>query len=191
MRGVAQCGLRRFDLAALQFGVSDEARGLQSLGDRDDARCLPVSGRVVRSYGGCGRNYRAVHRLGSDDGGVHYDLEGQGPEFAAGHCWLPGQMSPVIAALRTGFAAEATARWGRRRVRSKSATGGRNPSDGLRANAGEENRSGAGHQQMSTVGGDSGEDGSTRFPGKVLQPIGGKAILLHLGGGGLEFGCRR
>ncbi len=49
---------------------------------------------------------RAVHRWGAVMVEFHLDLEGQGAEFAAGHCWLPDQMRPVIAAVRAGFAAE-------------------------------------------------------------------------------------
>jgi N-acetylneuraminate synthase len=36
----------------------------------------------------------------------HLDLEGQGAEYASGHCWLPEQMREVIAAVRDGEAAE-------------------------------------------------------------------------------------
>jgi sialic acid synthase SpsE len=50
--------------------------------------------------------YRAVHGWSASMVEFHLDLEGQGAEFAAGHCWLPEQMRPVIAAVRAGFAAE-------------------------------------------------------------------------------------
>ena len=36
----------------------------------------------------------------------HLDLEGQGAEFGAGHCWLPEPMRQVIASVRAGFRAE-------------------------------------------------------------------------------------
>jgi sialic acid synthase SpsE len=36
----------------------------------------------------------------------HLDLEGDGEEFKAGHCWLPEQISPVIKMVRDGFLAE-------------------------------------------------------------------------------------
>ena len=36
----------------------------------------------------------------------HLDLEGQGAEFGAGHCWLPDPMRDLIASVRAGFRAE-------------------------------------------------------------------------------------
>ena len=36
----------------------------------------------------------------------HLDLEGQGAEFSAGHCWLPEPMREVIRSVRTGLRAE-------------------------------------------------------------------------------------
>jgi len=171
-RCCAICGLQRFyPLPALQFAYPTEARGLQSLGVSGRMRGCPASVRWVgQIYGGCGRIYRQFASVGDDVWlEFHYDLEGAGAGVCGGPTagW-PGQMSPVIAALRTGFAAEATARWAVADVRSKRGANWRaDPSDGLRPMAGERNRSARGHQQMSTVGGDSGEDGSTRFPGKV------------------------
>ncbi len=40
---------------------------------------------------------RAVEFWHCDAVEFHFDLEGQGEEFAAGHCWLPSQISPLIA----------------------------------------------------------------------------------------------
>ena len=40
---------------------------------------------------------RAVDRWGASMVEFHLDLEGQGAEYAAGHCWLPEEMAPVIA----------------------------------------------------------------------------------------------
>ena len=76
--------------------------------------------------------YRAVHRWGATMGEFHYDLEGLGPEFAAGHCWLPRQRKPVIAALRTGFWAEGDARVGPSRNEFEEHDWQAEPSDGLR-----------------------------------------------------------
>ena len=41
---------------------------------------------------------RAVHRWQASMVEFHLDLEGDGPEYAAGHCWLPDEIAPVIAA---------------------------------------------------------------------------------------------
>ena len=43
---------------------------------------------------------RAVHRWDASTIEFHLDLEGQGEEYGAGHCWLPEQVAPVIAACR-------------------------------------------------------------------------------------------
>lgn len=45
---------------------------------------------------------RAVHRWGADVIEFHLDLDETGAEYAAGHCWLPGQIAQVIVACRQG-----------------------------------------------------------------------------------------
>jgi len=49
---------------------------------------------------------RAVHRWGASMIEFHLDLEGQGAEFGAGHCWLPEPMRQVIRSVRAGLRAE-------------------------------------------------------------------------------------
>jgi N-acetylneuraminate synthase len=49
---------------------------------------------------------RAVHRWGARVVEFHLDLDGQGAEYAAGHCWLPQEIAPVIARIRESFAAD-------------------------------------------------------------------------------------
>jgi N-acetylneuraminate synthase len=36
----------------------------------------------------------------------HLDLDGEGAEYAAGHCWLPQEIAPVIARIREGECAD-------------------------------------------------------------------------------------
>ncbi|WP_338589308.1 N-acetylneuraminate synthase family protein [Shewanella khirikhana] len=43
---------------------------------------------------------RAVNRWQADCIEFHIDLDKQGAEYAAGHCWLPEQMQPLIAECR-------------------------------------------------------------------------------------------
>jgi sialic acid synthase SpsE len=50
--------------------------------------------------------FRAVHRWRAEMVEFHLDLDGTGAEFGAGHCWLPGQIAPVIAAIHDGEAAD-------------------------------------------------------------------------------------
>jgi len=52
--------------------------------------------------------YRAVHRWQAAMVEFHFDIDGQGAEFQMGHCWLPEEMEPVIAAVRTGLRADGT-----------------------------------------------------------------------------------
>ncbi|MBN9555354.1 MAG: N-acetylneuraminate synthase family protein [Alphaproteobacteria bacterium] len=49
---------------------------------------------------------RAVHRWGARVVEFHLDLDGKGAEYAAGHCWLPDEIAPVIARIRESFVAD-------------------------------------------------------------------------------------
>jgi N-acetylneuraminate synthase len=51
---------------------------------------------------------RAVHRWGATVVEFHLDLDGKGEEYAAGHCWLPDEIAPVIAGIREGERADGT-----------------------------------------------------------------------------------
>lgn len=75
---------------------------------------------------------RAVHRFGASMIEFHLDLDGQGEEFRAGHCWLPEPMAQVIAQVREGACADGTGE----KVPAHSELPDRawraDPSDGLR-----------------------------------------------------------
>jgi N-acetylneuraminate synthase len=49
---------------------------------------------------------RAVHRWGARVVEFHLDLDGKGAEYAAGHCWLPDEIAPVIARIRESLVAD-------------------------------------------------------------------------------------
>ncbi len=49
---------------------------------------------------------RAVHRWGARAVEFHLDLDGKGAEYAAGHCWLPHEIAPVIARIRESLIAD-------------------------------------------------------------------------------------
>ncbi len=51
---------------------------------------------------------RAVHRWDAAVVEFHLDLDGQGAEYASGHCWLPGEIAPVIARIREAMVADGT-----------------------------------------------------------------------------------
>jgi len=49
---------------------------------------------------------RAVHHWNAAAVEFHLDLDGTGAEYASGHCWLPGEIAPVIARIRESRAAD-------------------------------------------------------------------------------------
>jgi N-acetylneuraminate synthase len=51
---------------------------------------------------------RAVHHWNAAAVEFHLDLDGRGAEYAAGHCWLPEEIAPVIARIRECFSADGT-----------------------------------------------------------------------------------
>lgn len=50
--------------------------------------------------------FRAVHGWGATAVEFHLDLDGEGEEFATGHCWLPEQIQRVIKTVRQGLEAD-------------------------------------------------------------------------------------
>jgi len=51
---------------------------------------------------------RAVHRWNAPVIEFHLDIDGVGAEYAAGHCWLPQEIAPVIARIREAVTADGT-----------------------------------------------------------------------------------
>jgi N-acetylneuraminate synthase len=49
---------------------------------------------------------RAVHHWGAEFVEFHLDLDGNGAEYASGHCWLPEEIAPVIARVREALTAD-------------------------------------------------------------------------------------
>lgn len=50
--------------------------------------------------------HRAIHCWGANVIEFHLDLDGNGEEFGAGHCWLPQQIATVINDVKKGFVAD-------------------------------------------------------------------------------------
>jgi N-acetylneuraminate synthase len=50
--------------------------------------------------------HRAVHRWDATLIEFHLDLDGLGPEYAEGHCWLPYEVAAVIREVRAAEAAD-------------------------------------------------------------------------------------
>ncbi len=49
---------------------------------------------------------RAIHYWQASMIEFHLDLDGQGAEYKAGHCWLPGEIQAVIDSINTGYLAD-------------------------------------------------------------------------------------
>jgi N-acetylneuraminate synthase len=50
--------------------------------------------------------HRAIHHWGARVIEFHLDLDGNGEEYATGHCWLPEQIGAVIADINKGLIAD-------------------------------------------------------------------------------------
>ena len=75
---------------------------------------------------------RAVHRWGARAVEFHLDLDGKGAEYAAGHCWLPQEIAPVIARIRESLAADGAGYKGPQPSELADREWRADPSDGMR-----------------------------------------------------------
>ena len=75
---------------------------------------------------------RAVHRWNATAVEFHLDLEGEGAEYAAGHCWLPEEIAPVIARIRESLVADGTGFKGPQPSEIADREWRADPSDGMR-----------------------------------------------------------
>jgi N-acetylneuraminate synthase len=75
---------------------------------------------------------RAVHRWGASAVEFHLDLDGQGAEYAAGHCWLPREIAPVIARVRESLVADGAGFKGPQPSELSDREWRADPSDGMR-----------------------------------------------------------
>jgi N-acetylneuraminate synthase len=75
---------------------------------------------------------RAVHHWGATAVEFHLDLDGQGAEYAAGHCWLPHEIAPVIARIRESLVADGQGFKGPQPSELSDREWRADPSDGMR-----------------------------------------------------------
>ncbi|MGB8601179.1 MAG: N-acetylneuraminate synthase family protein [Rhizomicrobium sp.] len=75
---------------------------------------------------------RAVHHWNASVVEFHLDLDGNGAEYAAGHCWLPGEIAPVIARIREAFLADGEGEKALQPAESADRDWRADPSDGMR-----------------------------------------------------------
>ncbi len=75
---------------------------------------------------------RAVHRWGARVVEFHLDLDGQGAEYAAGHCWLPEEIALVIARIRESLVADGSGFKGPQPSEISDREWRADPADGMR-----------------------------------------------------------
>jgi sialic acid synthase SpsE len=75
---------------------------------------------------------RAVHRWDAAAIEFHLDLDGEGAEYASGHCWLPDEIAPVIARIRESLDADGTGFKGPQPSEIADREWRADPSDGMR-----------------------------------------------------------
>jgi N-acetylneuraminate synthase len=75
---------------------------------------------------------RAVHRWDARVVEFHLDLDGNGAEYAAGHCWLPEEIAPVIARIRESATADGYGFKGPQPSELSDREWRADPSDGMR-----------------------------------------------------------
>jgi N-acetylneuraminate synthase len=75
---------------------------------------------------------RAVHHWNAAAVEFHLDLDGGGAEYAAGHCWLPDEIAPVIARIRESAVADGTGFKGPQPSEIADREWRADPSDGMR-----------------------------------------------------------
>lgn len=77
---------------------------------------------------------RAIFRWQATVIECHLDLDGEGAEFAAGHCWLPQQLAETIAMVRDGLKADGDGVKRPTPAEAPDRFWRTDPSDGLRPN---------------------------------------------------------
>lgn len=98
---------------------------------------------VIRTATGCKTGWsdhtrrpavieRAVHHWGATAVEFHLDLDGQGAEYAAGHCWLPEEIAPVIARIREAIGADGNGEKALQPSERSDRDWRADPSDGMR-----------------------------------------------------------
>jgi N-acetylneuraminate synthase len=75
---------------------------------------------------------RAVHHWNAAAVEFHLDLDGEGAEYASGHCWLPDEIAPVIARIRESPIADGTGFKGPQPSEIADREWRADPSDGMR-----------------------------------------------------------
>ena len=76
--------------------------------------------------------YRAVNKYSVSMVEFHLDIEGKGEEYTSGHCWLPNEISAVIANIKIGFDADGDGEFGPSQSELPDRNWRADPADGLR-----------------------------------------------------------
>ena len=76
--------------------------------------------------------YRAIFRWAASLVEFHFDLDGQGGEFEAGHCWLPDPIAALIGHCRTGVRSDGSGKKEPQASEREDRAWRADPADGLR-----------------------------------------------------------
>ena len=76
--------------------------------------------------------YRAVHRYKSTFVEFHMDIDGEGEEYKAGHCWLPENIAHVISNVNFGLESDGNKKFGPSPSEMPDREWRTDPIDGLR-----------------------------------------------------------
>ena len=105
-RRLQECRRARRDASPLRVRLSDARRRSQSLRDGDIREATGMNVGWSDHTRRPSVIERAVHHWNAAAIEFHLDLDGEGAEYASGHCWLPEEIAPVIARIRESLDAD-------------------------------------------------------------------------------------
>ncbi len=76
--------------------------------------------------------FRAIHRFSAEMVEFHLDIDGEGEEFSAGHCWLPDAIGEVIRSVGVGLDADGSPTIAPSEIETVERSWRADPHDGLR-----------------------------------------------------------
>ena len=87
---------------------------------------------MVRSLKNLGVILKSIYKYNSEIIEFHLDLDGKGPEFKGGHCWLPNEIQDVIKLTKDGHKFDGNGRINYQKSEKNERNWRSDPRDGLR-----------------------------------------------------------